>query len=331
MRFAVLVVVVVGSGACAPSHPSVPDAPSGPWSAITMPRAALEPGVAALGTQVVMLGGFDTGLEAGLHISQEVDVYDPLADADKMWSTLPPAPVAWTHVDLAASAGALYLLGGTSGQEFTAQGAAFRLGAGDQAWSSISPLPTGSERGAAGLVVAPPHIYLLGGASTTSALATCLDYNLMTDTWTTLPDLPAPRSHPAAMRRAGNGDLIVAGGLATLDASQPQHDVWLLPVGASAWIPEAPIPTARGGCAYGVIGGRLLCAGGEAGQAALHIVEQYDPTADAWSSLPDIPEARAGTQGVAIGERLYVPGGAQQLKFEPTDQLYVYDALAASP
>ncbi len=313
-------VVVVG---CSSSPGSV-DAPSAPWTAITMPRAALEPGVAALGTRIVMLGGFDTGLEAGLHITTSVDVYDTLAAS---WSILPAAPVAWTHVDLASSAGTLYLLGGTSGQEFTAEGAAYKLEVGGDAWLPIAPLPTGMERGAAGVVVSPPHIFLIGGASTTSALASCLDYNLMTDTWSMLPDLPAARSHPAAMRRADDGELIVAGGLATLDASQPQRDVWSLATGATAWVAKAPMPTPRGGCAYGPIGGHLLCAGGEANQAALHVVEEYEPSTDTWAALPDIPMARAGTQGVVVGEQLYIPGGAQQLKFEPTDQLYVFRPL----
>lgn len=310
---------IATSAACDHTSTTPPDAPD-PWTQLTMPRPALEPGVAALGTQLVVLGGFDTGLEAGLHITDRVDVYDPLA---AQWSQLPAAPVAWTHVDLAAAGGALYLLGGTSGQDFVAEAAAYRLDPGASAWTPIAPLPAGMERGAAGVIVAPPHIYLLGGASTTSALASCLDYDLMTDTWSRLPDLPAPRSHPAAMRRADDGTLIVSGGLSSLDATLAQVDTWQLVPGGTAWTPRAPMPTPRGGCAYGTAGGRLICAGGEAGTDALAVVEQYTASTDTWDTLASEPMPRAGTQGAVVGQQLFVPGGAVELKFEPTDTLFV--------
>lgn len=317
--------VLVALAACHDPAAPPPDA-AAPWTQLAdMPRAALEPGVTAMGTSLVVLGGFDTGLQQGLHISDRVDVFDTLAGT---WSQLPAAPVAWTHVDLAAVAGTLYLLGGTSGQEFTAEGAAWRLDPGAPAWTSIAPLPAGLERGAAGVVVNPPHIYLIGGASSTAALASVLDYDLMTDTWAQLPDLPAARSHPAAMRRADNGALLVAGGLATLDASMPEADFWQLAPGAPAWEPiAAPLPTPRGGCVYGALAGSLACAGGEAGGNALGVVEAYAIATGAWQTLPAMPQPRAGTQGAVIGEQLYVPGGAEQLQFIPTSTLYRLDPL----
>lgn len=317
--------MLVAAGGCK-GTPAPPADAAQPWTQLAdMPRPALEPGVTALGTNLVVLGGFETGLQDGLRISNRVDVYDTLADS---WMQLTPAPVQWTHIDLAAVGGALYLLGGTSGQEFTAEGRSWRLDAGATSWTPIKTIPAGFERGAAGVVINPPHIYLLGGASTTAALATCLDYNLMTDTWLQLPDLPAPRSHPAAIRRGDNGALVVAGGLATLDASMPQSDVWELAPNGTAWEAQpAAMPTKRGGCVYAAIGGSLICAGGEAGGNALAVVEEFSTTTGAWTTLPPEPQPRAGTQGAAIGQQLYVPGGAEQLQFIPTSTLYRFDPL----
>jgi len=245
-----------------------------------------------------------------------------------MWTALHPAPVAWTHVNLAASSTTLYLLGGQETQQFIAKGETYALDtlAEPQQWHQLQAMPAGEERGAAGIVVAPPHIYLLGGASSTSALATCLDYDITTDTWTTLPALPAPRSHPAAMRMA-DGTLIVAGGLATLDPFSATTDVWALPIGAPAWLPRAAMPTRRGGCAYGVVRSEMLCAGGEVDQAALSTVESYDATIDVWTSRMMMPGATAGTQGAVIGNRLYVPGGSRTLNFQPESSLYVFSPL----
>ena len=303
------------------------DAPSSAWSqGPDVPKPRLEPGVSALGQRLVVVGGFDTDLQAGLDITKQVDVLDPFTN---MWSQLPDAPVAWTHIQLAGVATKLYLLGGLEGQTYTAKGDCFVLDTLDAqpAWKPIAPIPAGFERGSAAVVVAPPRIYLLGGASTTGALATNIYYDVELDTWSQLmPDLPAPRSHPAGMRTV-DGRLIVAGGLASLDSSMPTNDVWSLVPTGTQWDTKAPMPTKRGGCAYGVIQGQLVCAGGEAGQAAQSTVASYDPLSDVWTTNEDMPESRAGTQGAAIGDRLFVPGGAAALVFEPTSTLFIYAPL----
>lgn len=289
-----------------------------------MPGRRLEPGVGSLGTRLVVAGGISTSLAEGLTITPEVLTLDTLAGT---WDALPDLPVAWTHAAVAGVGTTLYVLGGLEGPDFVARGEAFALDFGATAWRAIAPLPAGLERGAAGVVVSPPHIYLLGGASTTGSLASCLDYDLGADTWTQLPDLPSPRSHPAAMRD-DDGTLIVAGGLGDLGSSRPLADVDALPPLASSWSPRAPMPTPRGGCAYGVSYGQLVCAGGESGSSALPTVESYDPDLDVWTERFALPEPRAGTQGAAIGQQLYVPGGARALVFEPLDTVHVFGLAA---
>ncbi len=292
-----------------------------------LPGPRLEPGVTALGQQLVVLGGFDQNVSQGLRITSDVIAFDPTAGT---WSNLRPAPVAWTHVNLAASSATLFLLGGQETDQFIARGESYALDTGQSnaQWRPLAAMPAGQERGAAGVVIAPPHIYLIGGSSSTGAVATCLAYDFSTDTWTMLPPLPAPRSHPAAMRRA-DGTLIVAGGLSTLDARDAVSDVVALAPGATTWTPRTAMPTARGGCAYGVQLGQLVCAGGEAGQAALSVVESYDSTADRWTTLTPMPDVRAGTQGAVVGGRLYVPGGARMLSFNPESSLFVFSLIDA--
>jgi N-acetylneuraminic acid mutarotase len=321
VRPAVLVLVA----ACSSPVPRE-DAPASPWTeGPELPGPRLEPGVAALGQRLVVVGGFDQNVAQGLRITMDVTMFDPVM---RTWSALHPAPVAWTHVNLAGSAATIYMLGGHETQQFTAKGEAYALDveSSPPQWRQLRSMPVGQERGASGIIIAPPHIYLIGGASTTAALATCLDYDFSTDTWSMLPDLPAPRSHPAVMRMS-DGTLIAAGGLATLDASSAAADVWALPPGATAWQPRAAMPSPRGGCAHGTVLGQLVCAGGERGLAALPITESYDPVGDTWTSLPAMPEARAGTQGAVIANRLYVPGGSASLRFEPTSQLHVFSLL----
>ena len=312
-------------GACAdPDAPARPDA----WGeASELPGRRLEPAVAAAGARLVVAGGFSTSAREGLEITREVVALDTLAGT---WIQLPDLPVAWTHAALAASAGTLYLLGGLEGAAFTPRGEAFALDPGADAWRDLPPLPPGLERGAAAVVTSPPHVYLIGGAAAgTAALASVLDYNLATGEWTQLPDLPSPRSHAAAMRRA-DGTLIVAGGLAH-ETGAPLDEVYALPLGADAWEPRSPMPTGRGGCAYGVALGQLVCAGGEAGSSALRTALAYDPIADTWTPLPDAPEPRAGVTGAVIGQQLYIPGGASALVYEPLSSVLVFSLLDALP
>lgn len=314
-----LLLLVAACGGGSPVADAPPDAP--PWGQLSLEEPALEPGVTTLGLRLVVMGGFNTSLEQGLAIGKKVHVFDT---DNQTWSELPDAPVAWTHINLIGNGGSLYLLGGLEGQSYTARGEAYALDPGGSVWRKLASLPAGMERGASGLVINGDHLYLLGGASTTDALASCLDYNFATDTWSQLPDLPAPRSHPAAMRMM-DGTIIVAAGLGTIDASQPEKDVYALAPGADAWTTgRAPLPIARGGCAYGVLDNNLICAGGEAHSAAESFVTAYDPINDVWHDLPELPDPRAGTQGAVIARHFYLPGGARQLQFEPLDTLLVY-------
>jgi hypothetical protein len=189
-------------------------------------------------------------------------------------------------------------------------------------------------RGAAGVATGPGHVYLLGGVSSTGPLASCLEYDVAGARWNRLPDLPAPRAHPAVMRRS-DGTLIVAGGFESADASAPRSDVWALPPPATAsrgWeVRRMPEGVARGGCAYGVVLSQLICAGGQGDPSAGTLVESYDPYLDLWTAGEAMPAARAGTPGAVLGARLFVPGGADALAAAPTDTLYIYAPLDTAP
>jgi N-acetylneuraminic acid mutarotase len=307
-----LLVAACGSSAHAPD--ATPDASA--WTAgPNLPGPRLLPSVAALGDRLIVADGFDQGL----NIVTEVDALDT---ATGTWSRLPDAPVAWTHADLAAANGSLYLLGGLETQNFDVNGSSWVLDATATQWRALRSMDAGRARGAAGVAVRPPYIYLIGGGQQNTSVALVDAYDIATDQWVSLPDLPSPRSHPGATVLP-DGTLLCVGGLVTLDSTQPLAEVWALPVNATAWQPRAPMPTARGGMACGLFGTRFVCAGGEADDTARDEVEAYDWAHDTWTSLPKLPMPRAGTQGAAIGTRLYVPGGAHRIAYVPDDTMDV--------
>ncbi|HEX7838821.1 MAG TPA: kelch repeat-containing protein, partial [Kofleriaceae bacterium] len=182
---AIVVLGVLGAAACA-STAAVADAPTSAWIlGPLMLRRALDPGVTALGQELVVAGGFDVSPAGGLEVSAEVDVLDTvqLALAPAMWGRLPDAPVHWVGPNLAAIGGTLYLAGGLEGPGGAARGDAFALDPVDHLWHALPAMPAGEERGASGVVTAPGKIYLLGGASSNAAVATCLVYDTATRTW----------------------------------------------------------------------------------------------------------------------------------------------------
>jgi hypothetical protein len=308
---------------------AAPDAPPTAWHlGPPLPRPALDPGVVLFGQKVVVAGGVDS---IAADATARIDAFDI---ASATWQTLPDAPVAWTRPNLAVVGPTLYLAGGLEGAARVPRGQTYRLDPSDHRWYPLAAMEPGTERVGAGVVAAPGRIYLLGGESSTEVLASWLEYDLTTDRWTRLsPDLPVARTRPAVMRRS-DGTLIVAGGFASLDGSQPLGDVWLLPPPGAvprvwqermAMRPPAD-PDLHGGCASGVVLGQLVCAGGQAGVTASGLVDSYEPYTNEWTVREPMPVARSGTQGAAAGGRLFIPGGAEPTG-EPSDTLYIFSPL----
>jgi N-acetylneuraminic acid mutarotase len=299
------------------------------WNVFEMPEPLLETGAAALGTRLVLVGGITGDITMGLPITTHVTTFDTLTQE---LGSLPDLPVAWTHANVAAVGGVVYVLGGLAGPTFEPQGQVFVLELGANEWTELVDQPVPEPRGASAVVVSKGHIFLLGGAAMFETLRTNLDFDVATRTWTdTLkpPDLPTPRSHAAAIRR-DDGTFVLAGGLSDLSFGMPLGDTYLLPPGATVWELAEPMPTPRGGCAYGAIYASLICAGGEAGDAALDVVELFNSFDNTWTELEPIPEPRAGARGTVVANRLYVPGGSPTLEFTPTNTLFELTPFVAT-
>jgi non-specific serine/threonine protein kinase len=64
------------------------------------------------------------------------------------------------------------------------------------------------------------------------------------------------------------------------------------------------MPTARGGLAAALTGGRIVAAGGEDPTGVFGEVEAYDIAAAAWSSLAPLPTPRHGLALERVGAQL---------------------------
>jgi N-acetylneuraminic acid mutarotase len=176
-------------------------------------------------------------------------------------------------------------------------------------------------------------IYLMGGYKYYGIVVSRAVevYDPRTDRWEQKAALPQGRHHPAAA--AVNGKLYFIGGFTSLwnwhtltnltkwkFEDNPARDVWEYDPGQNRWRARAPMPTARGALAVGVIDGKIYAVGGkrepkeDGGKKAgreeiLNTLEVYDPVADTWQTLPPMPTPRDHVTAAVLDGRLYVIGG----------------------
>jgi N-acetylneuraminic acid mutarotase len=287
-----------------------PSGPDGEWqtrASLSEPRQ--ETGVAALGGEVYVIGGFTA---AGL--SPRVEVYDPGADT---WRTVADFPDAGVHhANTAAVAGRLFVASYLSGNAFGAVGRTFSYDPSLDEWSEHAQMPVGTERGGSGVAVLGDTIYVLGGMRGIATVGDAWTYDTANDVWMPIEALPGPRDHLVA---AGvDGKVYAIGGradgieahVAHVDVYDPQTD---------AWSPGPPMPTSRGGMAAAVVSHWIFVAGGEGNvddpDGVFSQFEVLDTVRGVWSTLTPMPMPRHGMGAAAVDGVVYVPGGADEQAF----------------
>lgn len=291
-------------------------APTGePWQAAPAVGGGpiQETAAVAVDGKVYVIGGFNG--QAG--VVDTVRVYDTATCA---WSDGPELPEAVHHANVAAVDGTIYVLGFLTGLNFAARGDVWAwTPSTDAGWSTRAAMPAGTQRGSSIVGVIDGVVYLAGGLRG-GAVADVSAYDPALDAWDDAPpDLPEPRDHGCGGVVAGT--LYVTGGReGAIESTSPA--VYAYAPGG-AWASREGMPTGRGGTACGVVGDRIIVAGGEGNpdddSGVYPQVEAYDPALDEWMTLPPMPTPRHGMAAAAWGDALYVPGGATVQAFGAVD------------
>jgi N-acetylneuraminic acid mutarotase len=303
------------------SRSDAADGASGGWTPLPplASGARQETGVAALEGKIYVIGGFNG---AGV-IVNVVEAYDPI---QRTWSAVAPFPRPVHHANTAAVGGKLYVVGALVEATFRATADVYVFDPATNAWSIKTPLPTGQERGAAGVAVIGTKIYVAGGFRNGNSVADFSSYDTATDTHATLPPLAQATDHLVG---GAVGGIVYAiggrfGGITGLLGRVAAFDP-----AANTWAERAPMITPRGGAAAAVVRDRIIVAGGE-GNGALASgvfaeVEVFVPATNTWQSFPKMRTPRHGTGGAAIGNTFYVPGGATVQAFGATPEVESID------
>lgn len=181
-------------------------------------------------------------------------------------------------------------------------------------WTERAPYPIAISGHA--VVSQGGNVYSFGGIVNNAAIANAYKYNPMTNTWTPIALLPAPRGWFSG---ASDGTYIyLLGGVdqnfnttATLWRYDPVSNTY------NTSLPSYTIPTYFHASAY--LNGRIYRIAGAAIGTDFH-VEVYNIATNTWSMAANYPFANHNLMAVALGGYIYGAGGNAS-----PDKTYRYD------
>lgn len=293
------------------------------WKTISCtgkPHARHENGFAEVNGKFYLFGG---------RRIQPVDVFDP---ATNTWSHKSPPPMEIHHFQPVIIEDELWLLGTMTGvfPRETPLETVYIYSPDTDTWREGPVIPEGRRRGGAGCVLhTDGWIYLVGGIEDGHHAGTQAWFdriNPKTGEWQILPDAPHKRDHaPAAIV---NNKLYFFGGRETgrhngtdynalFFATIPEVDMYDFETGTWTTLKKPlPIATAAGGA--GIIDGKILYVGGEAGRPeAFTEIQIFDPEREFWTIGPGLQRARHGTNALVYDNAFWIAVGSGARGGEP--------------
>lgn len=176
------------------------------------------------------------------------------------------------------------------------------------AWAAVAPIPARMHH--ANAAVLDGKIWVVGflDGLTFSADRRAFVYDPAADAWSPGPDLPPMFGRGAAGTVAIGRKIYVVGGLSGRAVYPFVH---AYDVDAGAWERLPDLPTIRDHMAIGAVAGKIVVAGGRAGDINSHVdrVDVFDPAVGEWTIGAPMPTSRGGCAAAVVGDELVVIGG----------------------
>ncbi|WP_420460118.1 Kelch repeat-containing protein [Neolewinella sp.] len=256
--------------------------------------------------------------------------YDPRS---QRWSNMSTTLDNLHHFQAQEFGGKIYIIGALKGHYLieVPEKHIYVYDPAADALTKAGKLPSGRERGSAGMVVHDGKFYLIGGnraghrATTQNGkgagpVAWVDRYDPVTGRWQQLPDAPHARDHFRAV--VANGKIYVAGGgrsqygaaaglYGDLEAAVDVYDP-----GAKRWLGAgkvpATLPRAATSAATALVDGTLVLAGGRTSNAGNAAAATYllDVATGKWRQGKAMIQGRQSAATAVFGSRMYVASGA---------------------
>lgn len=286
--------------------PAVPDGDPvlGGWEIKKkMLTARTEVAAVALDGKVYVIGGID-GFGRSVNM---VEIYNPKTDE---WVAGPPLPEKRHHVAAVSVGEKLFVIGGHAGLNFAPTKKMWML-EGD-GWRELANLP--EARGAAAVASyvnseGREQIYIFGGAGENGVSNRVFTYDVGTNEWTRIKDMPTEREHFGA---ATIGDKIYVVGGRENSVTKNRDDLEVYFPEKNIWAIGPPMPSKRGGIAVASVRDRLYVFGGEHPVGTYDTVEEYHPETKTWRTMNPMPTRRHGLGVAVMDGSVYVIGGGKR-------------------
>ncbi len=286
------------------------------WPALEWKKGApsafvrVESPTAVVDGKLYLFGGFTDDLGA----SNEVDVYNPAADA---WTRLKDMPTHVTHLNPAIDGGTIWFAGGFKGKHpGPVTDEVWKYEITSDSWSAGPPLP--EPRGGGGLAIVGRKLHYFGGYKPDRDTNASEHWSLALDggkEWQREADPPTPRGHVAAA--VLDGRIYALGGAHGHDKTQNDLNACeCFDPATGKWREIAGLPDGRShfeGSTF-IRKGRIVVVGGRCNSSkplrnVVGDILEYDPKADAWSVVGTMPENVLAPSAAIVAGRLVVTGG----------------------
>ncbi len=286
-------------------------AQGGTWTPLANVSPSATEGMAVGGIGQVIVGAYGFSPSPVPGNTNQTRLYNINTDS---WSTgaLAPMPArAEAASGETTHGGFLYVIGG--GNSGVALPNLERYDPVLDAWTTLAPM--NAARAGAAAAVIDDGIFVIGGRQSTNGpcsggpyLQTVEKYDIDTNTWSPVAQLPTPRSDLAAV--AHGGKIFIFGGCSStgvtgeVDMYDPQTNTWTT-------TGLMPMSTARASFVAGHSGGKVYAIGGTIDGVSLsNANEVYDIASNSWSNNTAMTAARQEAGVNSHGGRIYVVGGS---------------------
>jgi hypothetical protein len=259
----------------------------------------------------------------------------PPATTQITWSAVASAPIPRAEGGAAVVGGKLYAFGGYTDTTWTPTARVDAYDPATNTWQQRADLPVAATH--MGVATDGTDVYFAGGypvgsggTSQTFSTAAVRRYSPSTNTWATLPSLPAPR---------GGGALAIVGRtlhfFGGADANRADTNThWTLNVDiGTSWATATPMANGRNHFGAVTIGGKIYVVAGQQGQDAAAAytksVDIFDPATASWASAPSLPTVRShhGAATFVSNGKIVVLGGEKAFGVA-VSEVDVFDPVA---
>ncbi len=242
----------------------------------------------------------------------ETETYSNTFTIARNWQTVSSMPAGLMRMTFVGVENNIIAIGGrTTASSSTPVDAVNLYNTATNSWSALASLPV--PLSSTDAVLLNNKIYVPGGITETSVLATHYVYDVATNAWTTAENTPFAASAYACAADTANNVYYVTGGLN--NATSPVTNVRSFNVQTNNWAELPPLKTARYAHESALIDGKLYVAGGLGTVGGLTTGEVFDFASGQWTNIAALSRQRAFAASAvyrdAQGNPFWVLAGGQ--------------------